>query len=77
MRSLAPRPAAPRGEDRGRHGRLYHALARQSLFEVMDAANVDLKGFTEDFYRELTAGRLAPVQDTLQWLGARATCGWK
>ena len=33
-------------------------LARKPLFEVMDAANVDLKGFTEDFYRELT--ELAP-----------------
>jgi AmmeMemoRadiSam system radical SAM enzyme/AmmeMemoRadiSam system protein B/AmmeMemoRadiSam system protein A len=43
-------------------------LARKSLFEVMDAANVDLKGFTEDFYRELTNSRLAAVQDTLQWL---------
>ena len=43
-------------------------LARQSLFAVMDAANVDLKGFTEEFYKELTSSRLAPVQDTLQWL---------
>ena len=29
-------------------------LARKTFYEVMDAANVDLKGFTEDFYRELT-----------------------
>ena len=43
-------------------------LARKSLFAVMDAANVDLKGFTEEFYKELTSSRLAPVQDTLQWL---------
>ena len=42
--------------------------ARKTFYEVMDAANVDLKGFTEDFYRELTNSRLAPVQDTLRWL---------
>ena len=41
----------------------------------MDAANVDLKGFTEDFYRELTSSRLAPVQETLRWL-ARETNVW-
>ena len=43
-------------------------LARKPLFELMDAANVDLKGFTEDFYRDLTSSHLAPVQDTLEWL---------
>jgi len=43
-------------------------LARKSLLAVMDAVNIDLKGFTEDFYRELTGARLAPVQDTLEWL---------
>ena len=50
-------------------------LARKTFFEAMDAANVDLKGFTEDFYRELTNSRLAPVQDTLQWL-ARESNVW-
>ena len=34
----------------------------------MDAANVDLKGFTEEFYWKLTSGHLEPVQETLQWL---------
>jgi len=43
-------------------------LARKAFFATMDAANVDLKGFTEEFYREQTGSRLAPVQDTLQWL---------
>ena len=43
-------------------------IARQSFFEVMDAANVDLKAFTEQFYRELTGGHLEPVLDTLRWL---------
>jgi pyruvate formate lyase activating enzyme len=31
----------------------------------MDAANVDLKGFTERFYRELSSATLANVLDTL------------
>ncbi len=34
----------------------------------MDAANVDLKGFTEDFYRHITYSHLQPVLDTLAWL---------
>ncbi|HET6884456.1 MAG TPA: AmmeMemoRadiSam system radical SAM enzyme, partial [Pirellulales bacterium] len=42
--------------------------ARQPFYEVMDAANVDLKGFTEDFYRHLTLSHLEPVLDTLRWL---------
>ena len=37
----------------------------------MDAANVDLKGFTERFYHELCAGHLAPVLETLEYLQAR------
>jgi AmmeMemoRadiSam system radical SAM enzyme len=42
--------------------------ARSSFFEVMDAANVDLKGFTERFYRHLTLSHLEPVLETLRWL---------
>lgn len=42
--------------------------AREPFFEVMDAANVDLKGFTEQFYWKLTSGHLEPVKDTLRWL---------
>jgi pyruvate formate lyase activating enzyme len=34
----------------------------------MDAANVDLKGFTERFYSELSAAHLEPVKDTLRYL---------
>jgi pyruvate formate lyase activating enzyme len=34
----------------------------------MDAANVDLKAFTEDFYARLCTARLAPVLDTLKYL---------
>ncbi|MDQ6960571.1 MAG: AmmeMemoRadiSam system radical SAM enzyme, partial [Mariprofundaceae bacterium] len=34
----------------------------------MDAANVDLKAFTEAFYHKLCAGHLQPVLDTLEYL---------
>jgi pyruvate formate lyase activating enzyme len=30
------------------------------------AMNIDLKGFTEDFYRQVTGGRLAPVLDNIE-----------
>ena len=39
-----------------------------AFYEPMDAANVDLKGFTDEFYREYCGGRLQPVLDTLRWL---------
>src|SRR4051812_33073292 len=42
--------------------------ARRPFFEVMDAANVDLKGFTEEFYQKYTLSHLQPVLDTLRWL---------
>ncbi len=45
-----------------------HPEPRVELFSKMDAANVDLKAFTEDFYRDLTAGHLEPVKDTLRYL---------
>jgi pyruvate formate lyase activating enzyme len=42
--------------------------ARRDFFAKVDAANVDLKGFTEAFYHELCAGHLQPVLDTLRYL---------
>jgi pyruvate formate lyase activating enzyme len=42
--------------------------AREAFFEVMDAANVDLKGFTEHFYQHYALSHLEPVLDTLRWL---------
>jgi AmmeMemoRadiSam system radical SAM enzyme/AmmeMemoRadiSam system protein B/AmmeMemoRadiSam system protein A len=42
--------------------------ARGSFYELMDAANVDLKAFSEDFYARLSSGHLQPVLDTLEWL---------
>jgi pyruvate formate lyase activating enzyme len=41
---------------------------RREFYAKMDAANVDLKGFTEEFYVKLTGSRLAPVLDTLVYL---------
>jgi pyruvate formate lyase activating enzyme len=42
--------------------------ARAEFYQYMDAANVDLKGFTEAFYHETCAGHLQPVLDTLVYL---------
>ncbi len=42
--------------------------ARPGFFHAMDAANVDLKAFSEDFYEKVTYSKLAPVLDTLHWL---------
>ncbi|WJW74544.1 AmmeMemoRadiSam system radical SAM enzyme [Thiohalobacter sp. IOR34] len=41
---------------------------RKEFFAHMDAANVDLKAFTERFYWKITGGHLQPVLDTLQYL---------
>ena len=41
---------------------------RIELFGHMDAANIDLKGFTEGFYKNLCSGKLAPVLETLEYL---------
>src|SRR5262249_45881542 len=42
--------------------------ARPTFFRAMDAANVDLKGFTESFYQKYTLSHLEPVLNTLEWL---------
>lgn len=42
--------------------------ARPEFYSVMDAANVDLKAFTEEFYKKLTLSALEPVLATLKWL---------
>jgi pyruvate formate lyase activating enzyme len=41
---------------------------RIEFFQHMDAANIDLKGFSEGFYKTLCSGRLAPVLETLEYL---------
>jgi pyruvate formate lyase activating enzyme len=48
---------------------------RQEFYRHMDAANVDLKGFTEEFYHHTCAGHLQPVLETLVYL-RRHTSVW-
>jgi pyruvate formate lyase activating enzyme len=45
-----------------------HDQARREFYAKMDAANVDLKAFSEDFYFKLTGSHLRPVLDTLVYL---------
>jgi pyruvate formate lyase activating enzyme len=45
-----------------------HPVARRDFYAKMDAANVDLKAFTDDFYYKLCGARLQPVLDTLVYL---------
>lgn len=44
------------------------AEPRAAFYEKIDAANVDLKAFTEEFYAKQTASQLAPVKETLAYL---------
>ena len=52
-----------------------HPEPRREFYSRMDAANVDLKAFTEDFYFKLTGAHLQPVLDTLVFL-AKETEVW-
>jgi len=51
-----------------------HAAPRREFFARMDAANVDLKGFSEDFYFRQTGAHLAPVLETLEYIRAETAC---
>ena len=44
------------------------SAARREFYAKMDAANVDLKGFSDEFYFKLCGARLQPVLDTLVYL---------
>src|SRR6266404_3058676 len=46
------------------------AQPRAEVYRHMDAANVDLKAFTEGFYYKICGGALAPVLETLEYLKA-------
>jgi len=48
---------------------------RAEFFAWMDAANIDLKGFSDAFYRRLSTARLQPVLETLEYL-AHETDVW-
>ena len=43
-----------------------NASVLEMVRPYLDAANVDLKSFSEDFYRKICGGRLAPVLETLK-----------
>jgi pyruvate formate lyase activating enzyme len=44
------------------------AEPRREFYGHMDAANVDLKAFTEDFYKHVCVAHLDPVLETLEYL---------
>jgi len=46
---------------------------RATLFDRMDAANIDLKSFSEKFYRDYCGGELEPVKETLRYLAKSNT----
>ena len=49
--------------------------ARAEFFQHMDAVNVDLKAFSEDFYYKICGGELQPVLDTIEYI-YRETDAW-
>jgi len=48
--------------------------SRQDFFSGMDAANIDLKAFTEDFYYKLTGAHLSAVLDTIRYAVHETDC---
>ena len=47
---------------------------RVEFYAAMDAANVDLKAFTERFYSKICGGSLAPVLETLEYIHHETDC---
>jgi pyruvate formate lyase activating enzyme len=41
---------------------------RAEFYAYMDAANIDLKAFTDDFYHKICGGHLTPVLETLEYI---------
>ncbi len=52
----------------------FSAESRLEFFRKMDAANVDLKSFRDDFYQRLCRARLAPVLETLEAIKKETAC---
>ena len=52
----------------------FSAESRLEFFRKMDAANVDLKSFRDEFYRTLCGARLAPVLETLEAIRQETAC---
>ena len=51
-----------------------HPEPAREFFAVMDAANVDLKAFSDEFYVKLCGGHLSPVLDTLAYIHHDTKC---
>ena len=51
-----------------------HLEPAKEFYAVMDAANVDLKAFSEDFYVKLCGGHLQPVLDVLSYIHHQTQC---
>lgn len=47
---------------------------REDFFQMMDAANIDLKGFSEEFYQRNCGAKLAPILDTLKYVHEQTSC---
>ncbi len=47
---------------------------REAFFAALDATNIDLKSFREDFYFKLTGAHLAPVLETLEYVYHHTNC---
>lgn len=51
-----------------------HLEPAKEFYAKMDAANIDLKGFRDEFYAKLCGGRLQPVLDTLAYVQHHTEC---
>lgn len=51
-----------------------HAEPAREFYALMDAANVDLKAFSEKFYSKYCSGHLKPVLDTLLYIYHETSC---
>ena len=46
----------------------------KEFFEYIDAVNIDLKGFSEDFYKKNCLAHLEPVLDTIKYVKQNTNC---
>jgi len=51
-----------------------NATPRREFYAKMDAANIDLKGFSDGFYRQLTGAHLQPVLESLVYVHHDTAC---
>lgn len=47
---------------------------RKEFFAYMDAVNIDLKGFSEEFYKKNCLASLAPILDTIKYVKRQTNC---